>query len=79
MKDRTVYVVTAGYSPESYSIQYDLVGVYLAKETAEDKVRKLKLRDIFCRIHEVKIGREYPVEESWRLVKDEKTIGGYIE
>lgn len=79
MKDRTVYVVTAGFSPESYSVQYDLVGVYLAKETAEDKVRKLRLRDIHGKVHEVKIGHEYPVEESWRLAKDEKAIGGYIE
>lgn len=79
MKNRTVYVVTAGFSPEPYSVAYDLVGVYLAIETAQDKVRKLRLRDISGRIHEVQVGREYPVLESWQMAKDEKSIGGYIE
>lgn len=79
MKNRTVYVVTAGFSPEPYSVAYDLVGVYLALETAKDKVRKLRLRDIPCKIHEVQVSREYPVTETWRLAENEKSIGSYVE
>ena len=71
-----LYVVIAISSPEPYSISYDLVGVFRAKETAQDKARQLALRDITAWVHKITVGKEYRVDNGWN---SEAHIGGYIE
>lgn len=71
-----LFVVTAVHCPEAYAISYDLVGVFRAEETAQDKVRQLKLRDITATIHKIKVGKEYRVSRGWN---SEIHIGGWIE
>ena len=71
-----LWMVTAIHSPEPYSVSYDLVGVFRAKETAQDKVRQLGLRDIAAEINVVKVGKEYRVSNGWN---SEIHIGGWNE
>lgn len=79
MKDEVRYVVTANYSPVSYSVACNLVGVYRAEETAKDKVRQLKLRGIWGRVSRVVVGAEYPVTESWCGADGEINLCSYME
>ena len=71
-----LFVVTAVHCPEEYAVSYDLVGVFRAKETAQDKVRQLALRDITAMVHKIAVGKEYRVGSGW---DSEMHIGGWIE
>ena len=76
MKEEIRYVVTVGRSPEPFSCAYSLVGVFRAKETAQDVCRKLRLRDMMPNMFCVTVGKEYRVSTGW---ESDLPIMSYIE